>query len=142
VIDARPGGVRIATPVVLEVTEGSRLLGTSDYSPITLPPGTHDLLLVNSRLGIRVTQSVRVSPGRIAMLTVDPPGGRLNANAQPWAQVTIDGRVIGDTPLANVAVPIGEHDVGFKHPQLGEQHQRVTVRAGELARVSATFASQ
>ena len=68
------------------------------------------------------------------------PDGRLNANAQPWAQVLVDGRPIGDTPLANVAVPVGDHEVTFRHPQLGERRQRITVQAGTLTRVSASFA--
>lgn len=136
---SRTGRVQITSPVVLDVSEGSRLVGTSDRGPLNLSPGTHDLLLVNSHLGIRIAQPVSISPGRVATLTVDPPNGLLNANAQPWAQVTIDGRAIGDTPLANIAVPVGEHDVVFRHPQLGEQRQRVTVKAGVLARVSATF---
>ena len=42
-------------------------------------------------------------------------------NAQPWADVWVDGERVGETPIGNVAVPIGPHEVVFRHPQLGEQ---------------------
>jgi len=141
IVDGVParGGVRIDSPIVLQVAEGTRTLGTSG-GPIYLPAGSHDLTFVNTSLGVRTTQTVRITPGRVIPLAVATPDGRLNANAQPWAQVLVDGRPIGDTPLANVAVPVGDHEVTFRHPQLGERRQRITVQAGTLTRVSASFA--
>jgi eukaryotic-like serine/threonine-protein kinase len=65
--------------------------------------------------------------------------GRLSINAEPWAQVTIDDKPIGDTPLANVSVTLGEHEVLFRHPQLGERKETVVVRADAPARVSTSF---
>jgi hypothetical protein len=67
------------------------------------------------------------------------PDGRLSVNALPWAQVLIDGDPVGETPLANLPLAVGEHQVTFRHPQLGEQTQRVTVKADGLTRVSATL---
>ena len=72
-------------------------------------------------------------------LTVALPTGRVSVNAQPWANVSIDNRDYGETPLANLAVPIGERDVVFRHPELGERRQRVTVRADGPTRVSVNF---
>jgi serine/threonine-protein kinase len=60
-------------------------------------------------------------------------------NATPWAEVWIDGRSLGETPLANVEVPVGEHELVFRHPDLGERRQRVVVRADAVALASATF---
>jgi serine/threonine-protein kinase len=57
-------------------------------------------------------------------------------NAQPWADVWIDGERIGETPIGNVSVPIGSHEIVFRHPQLGEQVVRATVTAGQAAKVS------
>jgi PEGA domain len=58
----------------------------------------------------------------------------------PWAQVSINGSPIGETPLANVPLAVGEHEVTFRHPQLGEQTQKVIVKSNAVTRVSATFA--
>jgi len=65
-----------------------------------------------------------------------PPMGTLSLNALPWAEVFIDGRRLGETPLGQVRVPIGAHELGFRHPQFGEQSRSVTVTADGPTRVS------
>jgi len=79
---------------------------------------------------------VNVTPGQVAAIRLDWPNGSMALNAQPWADVWIDGERVGETPIGNVAVPIGPHEVVFRHPQLGEQVVRATVTAGESTRVS------
>jgi hypothetical protein len=135
----RSGGLRLVSPIELSVFEGERLLGSSADGPVVTTAGEHQLDLVNNALRYRTRQTVTIKTGEIVSLTVSPPDGRLNINASPWAQVWVDGRAMGDTPLANVAVPIGEHDVMFRHPQLGERHVTVLVRSGDASRVSAAF---
>ncbi|MEO7891202.1 MAG: hypothetical protein ABIW19_14480 [Vicinamibacterales bacterium] len=54
--------------------------------------------------------------------------GRLSINAKPWADVWVDGQLVGTTPLANLRVPVGGHEVLWRHPQLGER--RATVHVG------------
>jgi hypothetical protein len=75
------------------------------------------------------------------MITVNvaAPNGRVSINAAPWADVWIDGNAAGQTPLANLVLPIGRHNVLFRHPQFGEQRQDVVVKVDGLARVSAVF---
>ncbi len=46
----------------------------------------------------------------------------------PWADVTIDGKPAGQTPLANLTVPIGEHEIIFHHPQFTDQKQTAIVK--------------
>jgi hypothetical protein len=64
------------------------------------------------------------------------PNGVLSLNAEPWAEVWIDGQKVGETPLGNVSVPIGPHEIVFRHPQLGEQRHAVTVTQAAPVRVS------
>ncbi len=135
----RSGGLRLVSPVDLQVLEGDRVLGSSADGPVVTTAGVHELDFVNSALGFRLLQSVDIKAGRIVSLQVVPPKGRISANAVPWAQVWIDGTLVGETPLANVPVAAGEHEVVFRHPQLGERRQAALVRAGALTRVSATL---
>ena len=51
----------------------------------------------------------------------------------------IDGRPVGTTPLANLSLPIGSHEIVWKHPQLGERRQTVTVTASMPARIGVDF---
>jgi hypothetical protein len=135
----RSGGVQIIAPIALQIVEGERVLGSSAAGPVFAAPGVHNLELVNNALGFRTRQTVRIVAGRVVPLRVEPPKGAISVNAQPWAQVLIDGKVVGDTPLANVPLALGEHEVVFRHPQLGERRQKATVQAGVQTRVSASF---
>ena len=72
-------------------------------------------------------------------LAIQLPNGRLSINAMPWADVLIDGKPAGQTPLANLTVVIGEHEIIFRNPQFPEQKQTTTVKAETPTRVSVTF---
>lgn len=139
VVPAGPvsGWVRVVAPFDVQVFENGALLGTSASDRIMMPAGGHVLELVNTALGFRAVTKAAVLPGRIAALTADVPQRPVSINAQPWAEVAVDGRVLGDTPLANLMLPIGVHRVVFRHPDLGERVETVTVRADGVNRVSA-----
>ena len=135
----RSGGVRISSPIELKVLEGDRVLGSTADGPIVTTAGTHQFDLINTALGYRLHQTVTVRVGVLTPLAITPPTGRISINAQPWAQVLIDDKAIGETPLANVPVSLGDHQVVFRNPQFGEHRETVTVRADAPARVSTTF---
>lgn len=134
------GYIALSAPFDVQVLEDGRLLGTNSSERLMVPTGRHQLELVNSALQYRATINVNVEPGRTASPTIPVPDGSLSVNALPWADVTIDGRAVGQTPLANLTLPIGPHDVVWRHPQLGERRQRVTVTAQTPARVGVNFA--
>jgi len=135
----RSGGIRLSSHIPLNVLEGDRVLGSTADGPIVATAGTHELELVNAPLGYRARQTVTIKAGIITPLTLPPPMGRININAQPWAQVLIDDTPIGETPLANVSVPLGQHEIVFRHPDLGERRETVTVRGDAVGRVTTTF---
>jgi hypothetical protein len=56
-------------------------------------------------------------------------------NAQPWAEVFVDGERVGETPIGNLSRRIGSHEVVFRHPELGERREVVVITAGKPARV-------
>ena len=55
--------------------------------------------------------------------------GQVYVNARPWADVWIDGRLVGTTPLSAVSVPTGTHEIIWRHPEFGERRQTVVVSA-------------
>jgi hypothetical protein len=79
---------------------------------------------------------VQVVPGKVVAIAVDLPQGVVNLNASPWAEVWIDGVRVGDTPIGNLNVAIGPHEIVFKHPELGEKRQAVSVTVGSPIRLS------
>jgi PEGA domain-containing protein len=62
--------------------------------------------------------------------------GAANFTAMPWAEVWMNGKKLGETPLMNHRVPLGKQEFVFKHPRLGERRVTVTIRADSVASVS------
>ena len=82
---------------------------------------------------------MKVVARKKTVLAIDGPNGILHINARPWAEVWIDGRRVGETPLGNVTLPLGEHKVAFRHPGHPEKLTTVTVGARSAARVTMEF---
>ena len=136
----RRGGVRVSSPIELQVLEGDRVLGTSTDGPVVATAGKHELDFVNTEFGYQSRQVVEIKAGQIVPMKISPPDGRVSINAVPWATVSIDGNSVGETPLGNIVLPVGEHQITFRHPQLGERTQKVIVKANASTRVSVAFA--
>jgi len=133
------GWVTISVPLELQIREEGRLLGTTSAARLMLPAGRHELELVNTDFQFQTTLSVDVVAGKVATSSVTLPNGTLSINALPWADVWLDGRSLGPTPLANLSVPIGRHEIVWRHPQLGERRQTVSVTAQAPVRVGIDF---
>jgi serine/threonine protein kinase len=130
------GWVSVSAPVELQLYEGRRLLGSSQSDRVMVTAGKHEIELVNEIVGYRATRTVQVPPGKVAAIKVEWPKGTIAINALPWADVWIDGERIGETPIGNLALPIGPHEILFRHPELGEQKYAATVTLAAPARVS------
>ncbi len=130
------GWLAVSSPVELQVYEGSQLLGSTQTERILMTVGRHDLDVVNDTLGFRSRHIVQVPPGRVVSVRVQLPKGSLSVNAIPWADVLVDGQPAGQTPIGNLSLTIGPHEVLFRHPQLGEQRHAVTVTMKAPARLS------
>jgi serine/threonine protein kinase len=130
------GWIAISAPADVQVYEGGRLVGSSRSDRIMVAVGRHDLEMVNEALGYRSTRTVDVAPGQVATVRPDWPKGSMAVNALPWAEVSIDGERVGETPIGSVSVPIGTHEIVFRHPDLGERRTTATVTTGAATRVS------
>jgi hypothetical protein len=131
------GWIAVTSPIEVQILENRQLLGSSRSERVMVSAGRHELEIVNDALGFRATRSVQVAPGRVSAIRIEAPQGSMSFNALPWADVWLDGTRLGETPIGNVRVPIGEHDVVFRHPELGEQRHTVVVTLAAPARVTA-----
>jgi hypothetical protein len=133
------GWLAVASPFPVDIVERDEVIGTSGTAKIMLPSGRHDVVLRNDILGYAAPQTINVVAGRTAAVAVTPPTGLLNVNATPWADVLIDGRPAGQTPLGNVEVAIGPHQITFRHPEFGERTTQVLVAAHGVSRVAVNL---
>ena len=127
------GFVLVDAPVELQVLQGGRSIGTSGRR-ISLAAGSYDLQL--RAADFSTSKHVEVAAGRVARIDVDMPDGTLSLNATPWAEVYIDGRSLGETPIANVPAKVGTHEVIFRNPQFQELRRMVDVASGKPTRLS------
>lgn len=130
------GMMAVTSPVPMRVYVKGRLVGTTEADSIMLPVGTHDVELANDTVGYRTRRSVTIQAGRTSAIRLEAPAGTLNVNALPWAEVWIDNQRVGETPIGNFQAPIGQHEIVFRHPELGERRTTVLVTLKQPARVS------
>jgi len=136
---AAAGWVTMTSPVDLQVREGGSLLGITSADRLMLPAGHHELVLSSAPLGFQTTLPVDVQAGRTISVAVRIPNGSVSINALPWANVWLDGQSLGTTPLANMEVALGSHEVIWRHPQMGERRQTIIVTAKSPLRVVMDF---
>ena len=129
------GQVHVQVPFEMQVLEQGAPIGvTSNRLPLS--PGAHDLEIVSETLAFRTKVRVDVVAGRTTRVPVALPKGTVHLNATPWAEVWVDGKKVGDTPIGNLPLTIGPHEIVFRHPELGEQAHAATVTAGAPVRLS------
>src|SRR5207253_7292979 len=74
------GWVAVYAPFELQISEGSRLLGTTD-NQIMLAPGRHQIELANSQLGYRETRGVEITPGETTTINIKAAEGIVRISA-------------------------------------------------------------
>lgn len=133
------GWVVIESGLNLRVLRNGEMLGSSEEGRLALPAGRQELELVNDAVGYRAVMTVLVPPGRAASVPVELPQSVLNVTSTPSARVWLDGRELGNTPIAQLALPVGQHEVRFEHPDYGERRMTVLVRVGATAQAAVDF---
>ena len=91
-------------------------------------------MVSNPGLGIERSLDLVVKAGRETAESIKLGKGRLNIDVQPWADVWVDGKAVGQTPLSH-EVWEGEHRIKLTGPG-GHKTVERRVVAGEVAIVS------
>ncbi|MFO0729243.1 MAG: serine/threonine-protein kinase [Myxococcota bacterium] len=72
------------------------------------------------------------SPSASAKAREESGFGELSLDAEPWGNVSVDGRGLGPTPLAHVRLSAGTHRVSIENPEQGlSKAITVTVKADQ-----------
>jgi serine/threonine-protein kinase len=104
--------------------------------------GRHQLVFRDPDQGLEHEEAVVLVAGHPLKRSVDltrPAGAalaepcRITLGSNPWAEVSIDGRAVGSTPVVDHPVACGTHQILLRNP---EQHlewrQSVQVKPGEV----------
>ena len=133
------GWLRIRSPYSLVVSEKGRAFGATTGQALMVPAGRHHFDLSNSALALKVRQFVDVPPGKVVTVPFEAPMGMMNLSSDEPAEVWLDGRLIGHTPLMTLPATLGSHEVVFRHARLGDVSYTVNVTLAAPVRLVVTF---
>lgn len=103
-----------------EVEIDGQKWGKTPLKRIELPAGDHTISLWNDNFAGTVTDRFTISPGKtVKKRYYFNELGYLQLVVFPWAEVFIDGRHYGQTPIGRAKIPAGEHTLTLVHPELG-----------------------
>jgi serine/threonine-protein kinase len=104
-------------------------------SPSPRPTPTPRVELPPAREETARASPATSTPGTMAAAPPAPkeaePEGSLKLRVLPWAEVTIDGRSVGTTPLKPLSLAPGVYAVRLRHPDFRPLQKRVSIRPGE-----------
>lgn len=133
------GTIALDSPFEVTVADGSTTLGRMSRGVLAVGTGVRRLTFANATLNYEESREVQVEAGRATPVSLRPPNGVLNLEADTPAQVFLDGRPLGLTPLPNVAVSLGTHEVLFRDARGGEVRYVIVVALGPANRLKATL---
>jgi serine/threonine-protein kinase len=81
-------------------------------------------------------RSVRPAPPARPSVRATPLPGFLAVNSTPWAKLSVDGRVVGNTPQLRVNVSAGRHRLVFARDGFAAETTWVTVAPGATVKVT------
>jgi len=86
-------------------------------------------------------------PAATPVVTVPPSTmaaepGQLQIAVRPWGEVSVDGRVIGTTPLDRITLTAGTHVLRVRHPLYEVWERPVSIRPGETAKMVVDLPTQ
>jgi len=131
------GWLSVAAPFDVEVTENGDVIGSGGANRIMLAAGRHEVLFANRSIGFQEARRIDVTAGKTTAVRLEPPRVAISVNARPWAEILLDGADVGETPIANLLVAVGSHELVFRHPQLAERRQTIVVTAKGPNRIAA-----
>jgi hypothetical protein len=135
------GFLQVSSPLHVQIHEGGKHLGSSRDRRVEVAAGWRRIELVNEKVGYRETHSIDITAGYTAKLDVRPPDALVHLTADAQVAVTVGGRPMGLTPLRNLPLPLGEHEIVFSSPGRGELRYTVVVSLSAPNRLHAVFAS-
>jgi eukaryotic-like serine/threonine-protein kinase len=99
---------------------------------VDLPAGNQTLRLVNRELGLDREIRVTVIADRLVRSQATFGKAWLDIRASPWAEVKLDGKPLGTTPLPVQEVYEGHHTLDLANTELGKtKHLDVEVAGGD-----------
>jgi len=123
------GALFIGANMRAEVYVDGKHVGRAPATVAALRAGDHRVRVVSARGAVREMQ-VPVLKGILTERRVNFGRGRLNIKVAPWADVFIDGKRVGTTPMQPQRLAEGTHEVVLTNREMNVRKvMNVTIRA-------------
>ncbi len=96
----------------IDFDAGERVDAENDPPPIAVVPTAEEGVALSFDAGSEVAPQNPISP--------NTKMGRLELRIRPYATVYLDNRILGDTPLAPLDLPLGKHSLRLVNPALSK----------------------
>jgi hypothetical protein len=95
----------------------------AEATPTTQPKAAQDAAVVVANTGTQAApENEPIVAPKPPEQTSNPSGQSLvSVNAKPWAEVLVDGRSVGTTPLRKLKLRAGVHSLTLRCPPLGRE---------------------
>lgn len=126
-------------PSGADVYIDGQLVGTTPLKEFNLTIGTHEVRIVKEDYQEYVTQ-VEISPGSTKSITatLKPNWGTVQVRSEPSeAQVYVDNELVGTTPINDLKLKAGVHNIKIVKDGYKEFTKQVDVRPGATVLVEA-----
>ncbi len=128
------GALAISSNVRANVYVDGRMVGRTPLRLGHVSVGEHRVRVVfrASEGAVSKELTAPVKNGLLTERRVTFGKGRLNVRVSPWAEVRVDGRRFGLTPMAPITLMEGEHELQLDNKDLkARKVMRITVEAGK-----------
>jgi serine/threonine-protein kinase len=115
---AQEGTVRVQTDGPASFTVDGKSAHLAADGMLHLPPGRHKVSLQSPLLAGARGFEVEVKNGETVTRAVHSGRGRLRIAVTPWAEVQLDGKSVGTTPIAPLELREGTHTLLLKNGDL------------------------
>jgi len=131
----------LISPSGATVSIDGKVVGSAPLRPLSLDAGEHKIELSHPNHA-KIVQGLNVVGGAELRMTftLQPVTGQLSVTSTPnGADVEIDGRSWGKTPLENLKIPIGSHVVQIKYPGYQSVNRQVSVSPDQAESISVVL---
>ncbi len=131
------GLLSVTTNPPADIYLGRKKLGHGNIRDMKVPAGKQRIRAV-VRSGISKTIDVRIARGRRLSREFVFKKGTLLIVVRPWADVWVDGKMVGQAPMKPISLLEGTHKVSLVNSELGKKVERkVKIEAGRQKRITA-----
>ena len=125
------GFISVTTEPPADIFLGKKKLGRGSIQQASVPAGKHKLRVV-LRKGTQRTMPVSIKRGEHIEKSVAFGSGTLRIVVLPWANVWVDGKKKGQTPMPSMELMEGFHQVRLANDQIGkDQTKKVKIQPGK-----------